>query len=213
MRHQRQITNGGVAHSLAPPVELTGGAARLPAVGAKNWPFGTLVAAELVLTPRFMLSPISCLFSGKKEKAWSSKSAELKAYDVVVKVRGGEDSGEGNGEREMSTNRAGCLKGLPRGTGLVQHALLVAGRADLVQHLALFMARHDPINVLVVHVVRDNDDIFQRCHLRRQLVLRVLDDDHSGRAKVNLNRSCAMVVRMVPEGSAHMVVGNVVDVL
>ena len=56
----------GVAHSLAPPVELTGGAARLPAVGAKNWPFGTLVAAELVLTPRFMLSPIPCLVSGRK---------------------------------------------------------------------------------------------------------------------------------------------------
>ena len=57
---------GGVAHSLALPVELTGGAARLPAVGAKNWPFGTLVAAELVLTPRFMLSPIPCLVSGRK---------------------------------------------------------------------------------------------------------------------------------------------------
>ena len=60
----------------------------MPAVGAKNWPFGTLVAVELVLPPRFMLSPIPCLVSGRKEKAWSSKSVELKAYDVVVKVRG-----------------------------------------------------------------------------------------------------------------------------
>ena len=80
---------GGVAYILALFVELTGGAARLPAVGAKNWPFGTLVAVELVLPPRFMLSPIPCLVSGKKEKVWSSKSVELKAYDVVVKVRGG----------------------------------------------------------------------------------------------------------------------------
>ena len=79
---------GGVAYSLAPSAELMGGATRLPAVGAKNWPFGTLVAVELVLPPRFMLSPIPCLVSGRKEKAWSSKSVELKAYDVVVKVRG-----------------------------------------------------------------------------------------------------------------------------
>ena len=68
-------------------------------------------------------------------------------YDVVVKVRGSEDSGEGNGEREMSANRAGCLKGLLRGTGLVacvhlvQHALLVAGHADLVQHALLVVKR------------------------------------------------------------------------
>ena len=139
-----------MAHSLAPCVELTGGVARLPAVGAKNWPFGTLVAVELVLPPRFMLSPIPCFVSGKKEKAWSSKSVELKAYDVVVKVRGGEDSGEGNGEREMSANRAGYLKGLLRGTGLVaraelaQHALLVARHADLVQPALLVIGRVGP---------------------------------------------------------------------
>ena len=74
---------GGVAHSLAPSAELTGGATRLPAVGAKNWPFGTL---ELVLPPRCMLSPIPCLFQRRRT------GVELKErgnYDVVVKVRGG----------------------------------------------------------------------------------------------------------------------------
>ena len=70
---------GGVAYILALFVELTGGAARLPAVGAKNWLFGTLVAVELVLPPRFMLSP---------RRKTGVESVELKAYDVVVKVRG-----------------------------------------------------------------------------------------------------------------------------
>jgi len=145
----------------------------LPAVGAKNWPFGTLVAVELVLPPRFMLSPIPCFVSGKKEKAWSSKSVELKAYDVVVKVRGGEDSGEGNGEREMSANRAGCLKGLLRGTGLVaradlvQHALLVAGHADLVQHALLVVERVflvQPALLVVGRVGPAGDGLGSDCH-------------------------------------------------
>eukprot|EP00964_Phaeocystis_antarctica_P071422 scaffold43576_cov55-Phaeocystis_antarctica.AAC.1 len=65
---------GGVAYSLAPSAELTGCATRLPAVGAKNWPFGTLVAVELVLPPR--------------EKRKGVKLKESRAYDVVVKVRG-----------------------------------------------------------------------------------------------------------------------------
>eukprot|EP00964_Phaeocystis_antarctica_P098446 scaffold64472_cov45-Phaeocystis_antarctica.AAC.1 len=63
----------GVAHSLAPPVELTGGAARLPAVGAKNWPFGTLVAAELVLPPR------------EEIKGVELKERGAQGYNVVVK--------------------------------------------------------------------------------------------------------------------------------
>ena len=35
------------------------------------------------------------------------KERGAQGYNVVVKVRGCEDSGEGNGEREMSANRAG----------------------------------------------------------------------------------------------------------
>jgi len=69
---------GGVAHSLAPSAELTGGATRLPAVGAKNWPFGTLVAVELVLPPRFMSSPIPCLISEKKDRRGAQRAWELR---------------------------------------------------------------------------------------------------------------------------------------
>ena len=56
-----------MAHSLAPFAKWTGGAARLPAVGAKSWPFSTLVAVELVLPSESMsmLSPIPCLVSGR----------------------------------------------------------------------------------------------------------------------------------------------------
>ena len=138
---------GGVAYSLAPSAELTGGATRLPAVGAKNWPFGTLVAVELVLPPRFMLSPIPCLVSGRKEKAWSSKSVELKAYDVLVKVRGVRTQVRATASarclltRQVASKASLVALDSFARADLVQHALLVAGHADLVQH-ALLIAGH-----------------------------------------------------------------------
>eukprot|EP00964_Phaeocystis_antarctica_P155276 scaffold124349_cov57-Phaeocystis_antarctica.AAC.3 len=46
--------------------------------------------------------------------------------------------------------------------------------------------------------------------LGRQLVLRVLDDDHSGRAEVDVNRDRPVPVGMVPVRATHVVIGNVV---
>mmetsp|Transcript_22460 Transcript_22460/g.53316 ORF Transcript_22460/g.53316 Transcript_22460/m.53316 type:complete len:227 (+) Transcript_22460:1609-2289(+) len=51
----------------------------------------------------------------------------------------------------------------------------------------------------------DYDVFCEPRHLHRQLVGRVLDDDHPGRAIVHLRRSRPMVVGMVPKRAAHVV--------
>ena len=113
---------GGVAYILALSVELTGGAARLPAVGAKNWPFGTLVAVELVLPPRCMLSPIPCLVSGKKDRRGERGAQGLRCVLGVAALGGGAVLG------------VATLVGLQRELGLARsvlgrgHHLLSAAR-------------------------------------------------------------------------------------